>query len=163
MNKEHLVQQLEGLAERSNLRREMLLNLALDRSKAKRWLTYSAGILALVSAGTTATILAKLLGHDLFQYVAAICALAASIISFTSASYKEEEIQYIFKGSNQYLALRSKILEVMLLVHITNEELHRNFSELMNEYVKQDATYSNFFKRCKPAKDAFHDLPQFSK
>ncbi|MFN2440491.1 MAG: hypothetical protein ABR503_14905, partial [Chitinophagaceae bacterium] len=126
-------------------KRELLLQSAISKSKSKKGLTITSGILALFSAGAITSVIVKYFGNDFLQIIAAITAALSGILSLILSIYfSEENTSKIFEGASKYLTLRDKTYRLLLKPNNTNEKFYEELSILQSEYAQLDEPYSKY-------------------
>lgn len=143
--KEKLESELERIGSNVAKKREILLEIAHSRSRRKKSLTLTSGILALLSASAITTTLFTLFGNQGLQILAALTSAGAGILSLIISSYKDDEIQKMFAGSSAYLALRENLTDIQLEPDLSAKELFMRIQTAKHEYAELDLLYSQFF------------------
>jgi hypothetical protein len=143
-------QQLESelirLTENAALRREGLLISGLRKSRLRKALNATAGVLALLSAGTITGVIADFFGDNNVQLLAAVVAGVSGTISLiVTAYFSDDETVAMLIGSSKYLGLRESVYRLVVNPRISDEERFRSLADLQDEYARLDETYSRFF------------------
>lgn len=140
-----IIREIERIVLNSTKKREMLLQNALSRSKMKRRLTISSGILALFSAGAITTVIVKYYGNETLQIIAAITATISGFLSMTITIYYAEEVtSKIFEGSSKYLSLRDKAYRLLIHPNSSIEQTYSDLANLQTEYAQLDESFSKY-------------------
>ena len=141
-----LAAELERLTSNATLRREDLLLTALRKAARRKALTIGAGVLALTSAGTITTVVAKVFGSTSVQLLAALTAAVSGTGSLLIAAYYGDDVVLtMLSGSAKYLALRENVYRLVVHPNISDPERFKRLAELQNEYARLDETFSRYF------------------
>jgi len=93
-----LLSELQRIVINCTTKRELLLQSAIRRTRIKKNLTISSGLLSLLSAGAITTVLVKYLGNDILQIIAAAAAALSGIFSLIlTINYAEENTTNILR------------------------------------------------------------------
>ncbi len=151
-----ILAELQRIVLNCTMKRELLLQSAISKSKMKKGLTISSGILALFSAGTITSVIVKYFGNETLQILAAITAALSGILSLIlTIYYAEENTSKIFEGASKYLLLRDKAYRLLIRPNNSNDKLFDDLATLQTEYAQLDEPFSKYVRYKKTFRGSF--------
>ena len=143
---DRIEEELKRLTANAAMRRADLLYYGLRKSRRRKALNISAGVLALISAGAITTVITDLFGEKILQILAALLGgLSGTISLIITAYFSDDEILSMLTGSSKYLALRESVYRLVIDSSISDKERFKILSQLQDDYSKLDETYSRYF------------------
>lgn len=143
---QYIEHELERLTVNCATRREMLLASGITKSRVRKQLNILGGVLALFSAATIASAVARLFGADGKEFIGAAVAFLSGVITLVAnALYGDDEIVGAFGGSAKYLALRDAVFRLAISQDMAEKQKLRALTELQQKYHELDVMYSKFF------------------
>jgi mannitol-specific phosphotransferase system IIBC component len=125
--------------ENATARRVALSTVAGKNARRRKALSFSAGLLSLVSAGYIITVIANYTSPEIIQILAAVLAtLAGVIILLSTLLYKDSELIMLHQGSTKYLNLRDRAYHIMINNGLNVRQKHHRIKDLIREYSELD-------------------------
>lgn len=153
---DNILSELQRTVMNCTMKRELLLQSAISKSKTKKGLTISSGILALFSAGTITSVIVKYFGNETLQIIAAITAALSGILSLVlTIYYAEENTTKIFEGASKYLLLRDKAYRLLIKPNNSNDKIFDDLANLQTEYAQLDEPFSKYIRYKKTFRGSF--------
>jgi len=135
--------ELEKLVSKAAVKREILGLATIRKSRVKRLLTISFGVLALLSAGTIAAVITDVFDGTGVLVIAALTAGVSGIFSLIlGIQFKDDDIKRISAGVSSYLSLRQKVLELIMKPNKTDDDWFVSLQNFKEEYASLDSQYS---------------------
>lgn len=146
MAPEHDVE-IHRLGDNCQLKRLLLLALARRNGKRRTILTLTAGILSLLSASLMSAIAVQLLSSIVIDLAAVFLAFLGGFVAVVATLlFKETEVQLLYAGAGDFLALREQFRILQTDKNIAPEEMSSHVADLSKDYVR----LSNLYDRLVP-------------
>ena len=130
---EHLRTQLHTVVTDSKRKRRLLLAQASRRSRLRRLLHVTAGILALLSATSITAIITELTNSMAVKVFSAVVAFISGVISLVITNYVDEKDTWkMFESAAGFISVRSKAELLLTKPNVTGTELRK----LQEEYAE---------------------------
>jgi hypothetical protein len=130
-------EQLRELAEDSQRKRKRLLSKATDRTRLRRILHVTAGVLALLSAASITSIIAELTNSMAVKIFSAALAFISGVITLLISTYMEErETLRMFEGAAGFMSIRDKATISADEAGVTESKAYTELRKLREEYGK---------------------------
>lgn len=127
---EHLRKQLQTVATDSQTKRRLLLIKASHRSRLRRVLHVTAGILALLSATSITAIITELTNSMAVKVFSAAVAFISGVISLVISNYVDERDTWkMFEGAARFMSVRSNAELILSKPNVTDAELRKLHEE----------------------------------
>ena len=140
--------ELEALAKRAQSKRARLARAAKRKSILGRSLTLSAGVLALLSAGSITAIITEITSSMTVKVLSACLGFLSGMISLVMTSFfDEKETNRLFEGATRFLSLRDQVELVRLQPNLTEKQAFEALKKLRTDYEKYSAEYDRFILR----------------
>jgi hypothetical protein len=143
--KEEIIAELWRIVENCSQKRKGLLRLAARTARTRKWLSLTAGILALFSAGSAITVLINEATNGLMNVLTPLLATASGIISvLSSLTLKDTEQQQLYEGAARYLGLRDRTHRLLMNKGLATKQAEAALEEIQKNYAELDATYMRY-------------------
>lgn len=140
-----VLRNIENLREVANEKREMLLATSQGRSRKRRGIYVASGVLALLSGGSCAALIAPVTDLIGVKILSALFALTSGVISLvTTAYYDDKETGQINEGAGRYGDLRDQADVARSNPSLRLAEAHAAFAELTKQQSKLNSTYDQW-------------------
>ncbi len=140
---EHLRTQLHTVVTDSKRKRRLLLAQASRRSRLRRLLHVTAGILALLSATSITAIITELTNSMAVKVFSAVVAFISGVISLVITNYVDEKDTWkMFESAAGFISVRSKAELLLTKPNVTGTELRK----LQEEYEKCSTAVDSLIK-----------------
>ena len=132
------------LAEKCQTKRKLLLGVSHRTSNRKRLLSFSAGVLSILSAATLSWIVVTTTPNVLLQWLAVALAAFGGVLALTSPLiHGDGEVANIHQGAAEFHSLRHQILSTLSSGDsVEHDKSH--YSQWSSTYVTMSGVYDKY-------------------